>query len=531
MFLFDFITIYTHCFDAFIHHKVKDRDLSSNQQYKPMMNEFHEFYNDALNEIKRKIDRRHLQIDDVITENKNNDVNVEDFSDFSDLLLRWRQINDRNKQSVVEFPDFGCPTSQCIPSKRVQFIMSIYREYVLDKYLHKAKANHDEKEIDLEFFMIFDSLCGDSYTATQLIDDYHHIIDNHLTKKEDYERYHDCQCHDKDYQTGLNSLSEPYCCHKLFEERDADRKAFNVKCNDDNPNKHSKIYGYINTLDVKQLNIINICSKVHTRFNHSIFHHKDETEGREADGDGNGKFGKNPKVRSLNWRNDVKNNDHLKGEFSKFMNEDGNELDEEIEDEPIGSSDEIFDILRVNGYSSVDAVTFMKELRSEQYDTDAIMMDIIDDDHHTEQLSNSNIFVMLKRNKDIVKQMMVHFNLYYEDTPVFRQGEYPFYHWKAFQDDARYVSSPKYTSLKQESLQNQIFSIEVDVWHEIVHKTYLYSKSNKVRRIMAGDLGITNMEYEIPVNLALSASHLNAMMMYTNLTELQYYYKKYCCQS
>ena len=43
------------------------------------------------------------------------------------------------------------------------------------------------------------------------------------------------------------------------------------------------------------------------------------------------------------------------------------------------------------------------------------------------------------------------------------------------------------------------------------------------------DTGLQNERFELPINSAIFTSHLVCMLMYTNMIEMQYKYKKYCC--
>ena len=91
-------------------------------------------------------------------------------------------------------------------------------------------------------------------------------------------------------------------------------------------------------------------------------------------------------------------------------------------------------------------------------------------------------------------------------------------------------TSGKYESLKEETLKNNICCMNIKLWNELLTTAYLYAKTMRAKSIVAGNRGNTNNMYEIPVGLGLTASHLLSMMIYTNMTEMQYKYKKYCCR-
>ena len=93
-----------------------------------------------------------------------------------------------------------------------------------------------------------------------------------------------------------------------------------------------------------------------------------------------------------------------------------------------------------------------------------------------------------------------------------------------------YQDSFKYQSLKQESLNNNIYKMDIKIWNETLQNATLYSSTQKVKEMKAADIGTTNNAYEVNVNSPFCISHLLVLMMYTNLSNLQYNYKKYGCK-
>ena len=118
----------------------------------------------------------------------------------------------------------------------------------------------------------------------------------------------------------------------------------------------------------------------------------------------------------------------------------------------------------------------------------------------------------------------------YDPMPIFKLGEDFFYSTKAFSSESSYIPQSKYQSLKQESLHDKIYQMDINIWQETLQNAILYSSTHKAKSMTASDEFATNNDYEVPPGLSFCVSHLMTLMMYTNLTDLQYNYKKFGCR-
>ena len=99
-----------------------------------------------------------------------------------------------------------------------------------------------------------------------------------------------------------------------------------------------------------------------------------------------------------------------------------------------------------------------------------------------------------------------------------------------YKDDPYYIPSSSFPSLKSESLNNNIYCIDINIWQQLVEKATSYTKTNYVKNIKAKDYSMENKKDEIPVGSPISISHIIPLFMYCNNDKLQYLYKKYGCR-
>eukprot|EP01083_Nonionella_stella_P162944 535372_1 len=72
--------------------------------------------------------------------------------------------------------------------------------------------------------------------------------------------------------------------------------------------------------------------------------------------------------------------------------------------------------------------------------------------------------------------------------------------------------------------------MDIKTFYEVLEKAMVYTQSYKGRALKAEDRGMNNNQYEIPVHLPISVSHILTLMLYCNFTELQCKYKKEGCR-
>eukprot|EP01084_Bolivina_argentea_P163594 284565_1 len=102
-----------------------------------------------------------------------------------------------------------------------------------------------------------------------------------------------------------------------------------------------------------------------------------------------------------------------------------------------------------------------------------------------------------------------------------------FYYWPYFSDYIEYIAKPKYKSLKQELLNNNIFALTNEEFNTLVFKALQFILCNKAKKMKAKDRGLNNEKYAMPVNLGLTISHLMVLLTYTNYTDLQFVFKQH----
>jgi len=87
-------------------------------------------------------------------------------------------------------------------------------------------------------------------------------------------------------------------------------------------------------------------------------------------------------------------------------------------------------------------------------------------------------------------------------------------------------NTSKYKSLKEELLSNAIYPMDIRIFHSQLSKAYLYATSNRGKKLKAKYIGGNNDNYETPVGCSISVAHILCLIVYTNLTKLQYEFKK-----
>ena len=192
------------------------------QEYKDICNKYNSFYNEKLNEIIKQIDLNELEIKDIgfdVKDTNNKPVAIPNLNDkelLSSLSVSWQLMNTKNTEEQKEeiFECTGIHT--CICCKRIQFIMKTFRDlflnntYLIRKRDKGKRKQEDEDNVDSEFLDIFFVLFVDkfNYDNTNLIDDIHHISNNHLQSKLDYDqliKYNACPI-DNDFDLCIHDL-------------------------------------------------------------------------------------------------------------------------------------------------------------------------------------------------------------------------------------------------------------------------------------------------------------------------------------
>eukprot|EP01084_Bolivina_argentea_P276003 470822_1 len=107
-----------------------------------------------------------------------------------------------------------------------------------------------------------------------------------------------------------------------------------------------------------------------------------------------------------------------------------------------------------------------------------------------------------------------------------KDGEYNFgQHFEYWNGSKK----PKYSTLKIECLNNEIYAMNINTFYKFINKAYIHTQTYKAKKMKAADMGSENMAYEVPVSLNISISHILVLLMYCNLDELQKAYKGKGC--
>ena len=75
----------------------------------------------------------------------------------------------------------------------------------------------------------------------------------------------------------------------------------------------------------------------------------------------------------------------------------------------IGTMHELYPILKSNGLSIQETISFMNELKDENYDSESIVQDLMNDDDRYNVYKQSNLFPKLNYNKSITNRVKKHF--------------------------------------------------------------------------------------------------------------------------
>eukprot|EP01083_Nonionella_stella_P301691 1036398_1 len=270
-------------------------------------------------------------------------------------------------------------------------------------------------------------------------------------------------------------------------------------------------------MDGTQLIILEISSKTHSFINH--YTPEQDTESKPP---------------SFNKK-------ETESKYNKFVNEIDGETDtrQQAVEPMLCIDDQLVRDLRANGLSIMRCNHLMNELVDNEYDSDAIIDDLSNENDRCNHYEDSQIYnsFLSQSNKYFIKIIKKRCGMKPNDddkVTTFVLGRYRVMYWKSWKGDCDknrlYADSPKYRSLKEECIHNDIYSIDIGTFHDILQKAVTYTLSNKGRSIKGRDGGGENLRYEIPINLPISISHIMVLMMYCNLSDLQHHYKKMGCR-
>lgn len=251
---------------------------------------------------------------------------------------------------------------------------------------------------------------------------------------------------------------------------------------------------------------------------HDVLCHRDD---EEADHDETEYDDEEYTVRPLHQRKWMKPA-NLKD--NKFVNEVVVNQDEVMKWKG-GHLDALKAMLIDNGVTEVVHDQFIGFLLENGYESEAV----IEDSKNNDQ---SNLLPVINGNVSAMNMIQTHLVGEDKDSdklPVFSFGNTIWYYW-SFAKDAGNFNVARYSNLKQECLQNDIHSISIKMFQQVLAKALLFQQSERARSIEAMNRDADNGRYNIPPNLPLSVSHVFCLLLYCNHTELQFNYKKHGCR-
>ena len=444
-------------------------NLVSKPQSESLLSLFRGIYGGAVHRVQSNLDRDQLGL------------NVEalpiipeigkrkkmDVALFDRVAVKWQQLMAEDEsEGIVD--DHCVDEEKCLVTKRLVFIMGIFSEHFLAQMVYR---NDGGTSTDCLFVDLFAESLSE-YDTVSLLNDFQHI---------------------KAHRVGTEQLRDCKVAGGLLREcRESTQRALAV-----DGDEKQEFKEYVFALDAPQRVLLEIAIRIHTFFNHSVTADRPRNEAAE------------PMV-------------------SKFVNEMASPQTVNAKGGET-KMDGMPSILRRRHLSRSRTISFCRFINDERFDSDAMIEDLRAVlTSKTEVTSNSNLCPKLGDDHILGKKLLFHLNA----LNVFRFGFKRFLHWKQFErtHGDQYIKSPKFRNLKQECLQNDIFSIPIDKFNAILIKAITLWRSNKGRALKAVDVGLSNNQMEIPADSPLSISHIVVLLMYCNHTLLQNEYKKRGCR-
>eukprot|EP01083_Nonionella_stella_P224450 798929_1 len=219
------------------------------REYQEIEDMFNVFYGGVLGEINHNIDLMELGVtSDAFASEKKRNKKRKKWEKMNKISSEWKMLRneetleEQKEGKASECEDMRCnDTAKCGARKRIQLVMRCYRRNFLNQFdYHAVDDAHD----GIQYIELFEN-AFDGYTATDLLNDYFHIEMHHGDEKELRDCSHDGDDDDEDV----------VCCSLLWRE---ERESNNREIFDD----------YLKTLDSRQINILDISSKIHRFINH-----------------------------------------------------------------------------------------------------------------------------------------------------------------------------------------------------------------------------------------------------------------------
>ena len=453
--------------------------LISQEEYLKLADNFQEIYINAVRRIQSRLDRKALGLNvDALslsdgTSSENKDKGRNDMKLYIKTTMKWQSICDIQTKVPGDVPDCN-GAAKCGAFLRLKFVLKIFMEYFLEQMVYRhdddddgpSRSSSSEKAIYVDLF----AECLSEYDAVSLLNDFEHIKQHRAGTDE--------------LRNCILSGTSAMCCSEFLGRC----RRSETMATHDNDDQLRMVKQYLDSLDEKQRVLIEWTSKIHMYFNHKIDEETDALCPNSSSRNITNKFVNEMPTDSISIRGETK-------------------------------MDKLHVILLQCDMPRSDCVELHLLLRDEQFDTDAMIEDL-------QTRAESNLFQMLTYNELAAKRTLYHLT----KLNVFRFGFCRFTHWMHFEGKSDHITSPKYSNLKEEIIQNQVHPISAVKFHRIVTKAIILWQSNKARSLRARDGGLDNGKYEVVARSPLSVSHIVVLLMYCNHTELQNDYKRIGCR-
>ena len=464
----------------------------SEKRVKQMKDEYHSSYESIMETLRVNRDHKQLGLDKAlhIFDDQQSPIQGGNAKLLTEISVKWNAME--YGLNVNDFTTKCTESDECRFSRRILFVMDLFDEHFLKHFCRGTDTMDDDGNNN--FIDIF-THCLSDYNGIALLNDLEHIRD------------HEGSVPSMDCEYGNNGgdcIGETMRQYRGSESDDVAKGMFEE---------------YMDGLNLSERNLVKTASRIH-----SFICHEEHREESEMDIDSANTSAVDSKQTVTAGRNKEMNN--------KFVNEiASHESEEKIEAKRM---DDLPVRLQKNGLSDPECAQFMNELLEQEYDSDAIVDDLVDYENDPFNLyDDTNLFPLLLSNLFLAKTIRNHFGSGGNDNdplPSFSFGKQRLYQWKYFEDHVGYVKCPRYGSLKEECLKNRIYSMTMRQFSEMLYSAYTLRESAKGRAFKAGDRALFNIRHEVPIDCPLSVCYIFVLLMYCNLTDLQYKYKKIGCR-
>ena len=468
---------------------VTAEDVGSEQLRQEIEDKYHEKYKKILQNLRVNMDLTQLGLkkSQHIFDAEKGDFEASNSKLYTEITIKW---NSLELGLIVDDMAMECSDFEsCRSMKRINFVMNLFDTYFL-KHFCRGTDTKDDGKTNNNFVEIF-AHCLSDYNGIALLNDLEHI---------------------RDHKVAVPLMD----CPHSTDDGECIGESMRLYRGSDNDIIKGEFEEYMDGLSLRERNLVKTASRIH-----SFICHEDHSEKKADD-----------KTIDDDSLEQIVTAGRKEQMSSKFVNE--IESDQSTEKKEVKRMDDLAAILNESGLSNLHSTRFINELFEQQYDSDAIVDDLVDVDNDPFNVyEDTNLFPFLQSNPFLAKITKKHFGVSGNDDdqlPLFSFGKHRLYQWEHFKDYDGYVGSARYGSLKEECLSNRIYNTSMRQFSEMLCSAYMFRESAKGRAFKARNGGNRNNEFEVAVDFPLSVCYIFVLLMYCNLTDLQYKYKKIGCR-